>query len=93
MKAVVQEGYGAPERVVKLEEVDRPCQREGRHRRVAAPTTAQITRSRAITPSSADARDRHIGVRYAGPPRSRRPPSILPVLVRVRSLGFGTCGV
>jgi NADPH:quinone reductase-like Zn-dependent oxidoreductase len=24
MKAIVQEGYGAPERVLKLEEVDRP---------------------------------------------------------------------
>jgi NADPH:quinone reductase-like Zn-dependent oxidoreductase len=24
MKAVVQEGYGAPERVLKLEEIDRP---------------------------------------------------------------------
>jgi hypothetical protein len=24
MKAIVQEGYGAPERVLKLEDVDRP---------------------------------------------------------------------
>ena len=24
MKAIVQEGYGTPERVLKLEEVDRP---------------------------------------------------------------------
>jgi NADPH:quinone reductase-like Zn-dependent oxidoreductase len=29
MKAIVQEGYGAPERVLKLEEIDRPSVGDG----------------------------------------------------------------
>jgi hypothetical protein len=28
MKAIVQEGYGAPQRVLKLEEIDRPSVRD-----------------------------------------------------------------